>query len=73
MEQGKKYCNLCGRELHMTEGILREDVLVVEKEWGFFSKKDTQVHSFCICEQCYDRWTADFRIPPQKREKTEVI
>lgn len=73
MEQGKKYCNLCGRELHMVGGILHEDVLVVEKEWGFFSKKDTQIHSFRICEQCYDRWTAEFRIPPQKKEKTEVM
>lgn len=73
MKQEKKYCNSCGRELKMAHGILLEDVLAVQKEWGFFSKKDTELHSFRICEQCYDCWTAGFQIPPQKTEKTEVI
>ena len=73
MKQEKKYCNSCGRELKMTNGILHEDVLAVQKEWGYFSKKDTMVHSFRICEDCYDRWTASFRIPLQETVKTEVI
>ena len=69
----KKYCNKCGRELNMIHGILREDVLAVEKEWGYFSKKDTRVDFFRICEHCYDSMIRDFVIPPQERTKTEVM
>lgn len=73
MKQEKKYCNACGRELKMRNGILLEDVLAVQKEWGYFSEKDTTVDSFRICESCYDHWTASFQIPLHKKKKTEVI
>lgn len=73
MNSEKKYCNSCGRELKIIHGILHEDVLAVQKEWGYFSEKDTLVHSFRICESCYDQWIRGFQIPPQKTRKTEVI
>lgn len=73
MNTEKKYCNSCGRELNVIRGIFHEDVLAVQKEWGYFSEKDTMVHSFRICEKCYDQWIQSFQIPPQKTKKTEVI
>jgi ribosomal-protein-alanine N-acetyltransferase len=73
MNNEKKYCNSCGRELNVKNGILYEDVLSVEKEWGYFSKKDRMLHSFRICEACYDQWVKGFQIPPQESVKTEVM
>jgi ribosomal-protein-alanine N-acetyltransferase len=73
MKKEKKYCNSCGKTLEIRNGILQEDVLAVEKEWGYFSKKDRMLHSFLICENCYDQWVKGFQIPPQETEKTEVM
>jgi len=69
----KKYCNYCGRALTVINGILHEDVLMVEKEWGYFSEKDMEIDTFRICEACYDRLTREFAIPPHRRKKTEAM
>lgn len=71
----KKYnfCNQCGRELQYENDILREDILAVRKDWGFFSKKDLQVHSFALCEECYDCLIQSFAIPVEVEEKTMVM
>ena len=53
----KIICNKCGKE------IKQEDVLSVEKRWGYFSEKDNEVHHFDLCEQCYDEMVASFQIP----------
>lgn len=53
----KYICNRCGREM------IREDVLSVEKRWGYFSDKDNEVHRFDLCEQCYDEIISSFQIP----------
>lgn len=66
-------CNLCERALDMENGILKEDALEVTKEWGYFSKKDLMVHSFVICEQCYDKIIEEFRIPVRVSKKNEVL
>ncbi len=77
-EQQKKeasalYCNCCGRKLAAKDGVLREDALCVTKEWGYFSKKDLQLHHFLMCEDCYDTMIAAFQIPVEKREKSEAM
>lgn len=69
----KHFCNCCGRKLKTKEGSLREDALFVEKEWGYFSQKDLELHSFYICEECYDRWIQSFSLPIEKRKVTEVV
>ena len=33
-------CNGCGKEICVTDGIPKEDMLSVEKRWGYFSGKD---------------------------------
>ena len=48
----KIYCNLCGEEIKKADGSdIFEDHLSVEKNWGYFSKKDGENHSFDICER----------------------
>lgn len=59
----KIFCNKCGREIAMNHGRLEEDILEVEKRWGYFSQKDNQVDAFDLCEACYDEFVAAFVIP----------
>ena len=66
-------CNQCGRKLYVERGILKEDALIVKKEWGYFSKKDLEVHEIVICESCYDRLQNDFLIPVTVIKKKEVL
>ena len=46
---------------HNKNGIPEEEMLTVEKRWGYFSHKDGELHRFDICEECYDTWIASFR------------
>jgi ribosomal-protein-alanine N-acetyltransferase len=69
----KNCCNSCGRILEEEHGILREDALFVKKSWGYFSKKDLEIHEFILCEDCYDRLIAGFQKPVSVTEKTEIL
>ena len=62
-EVNKIICNKCGKEIAVCNGRLAEDVLQVEKRWGYPSDKDNEVHSFDLCETCYDELVAAFSIP----------
>lgn len=62
-ELKKIYCNKCGKEISMKNGILKEDILSVEKRWGYFSRKDNQCDRFDLCEDCYDELVSAFVIP----------
>lgn len=66
------YCNVCGRKLKVENGILLEDAFEARKQWGYFSKKDTEVHSFVICESCYDSMIERFAIPPKVSNALEI-
>lgn len=46
---------LCN-SLFETEIITTRNVLfyLIQKQWGYFSQKDGETHTFCICERCYD-------------------
>lgn len=65
-ELEKIICNKCGKIILVKEGISVEDVLSVEKRWGYFSQKDNDVHRFDICEACYDEWVGTFQIPVER-------
>ena len=56
-------CNKCGRVIPVVEGVPQEDVLTVDKRWGYFSEKDGETHRFDLCESCYDEWIKEFLIP----------
>ena len=51
----------------------REEYLEVTKEWGYFSRKDGEIHHFLLCESCYDRLTERFCLPVEKRLQTELL
>lgn len=59
----KIICNGCGKEIEVENGIAKEEVLSVEKRWGYFSEKDNERHCFDLCEQCYDELISGFQIP----------
>ncbi len=59
-------CNACGRQIE-------KEALWVRKEWGYFSKRDLEVHEFAICESCYEQMIDQFVIPVKKTEKIEVL
>ncbi len=61
-ELKKIICNKCGREIPVLQGVPQEEVLSVEKRWGYFSRKDNQIHRFEICEDCYDELVESFCI-----------
>lgn len=66
-------CNCCGRRLRTENGMLLEDAFEGSKEWGYFSKKDLEVHSFVLCEECCDRISDSFVIPVEVSKKREVM
>jgi len=53
-----------GNEIKFDCGLPICDYIHVDKAWGYCSDKDNQVHSFDICESCYDRWIKTFKIKP---------
>jgi ribosomal-protein-alanine N-acetyltransferase len=57
------YCNSCGKSIAMMNGILMEDAFEATKEWGYFSHRDMETHHFNLCEECYDKMVAEFKIP----------
>lgn len=59
------YCNGCGKRIGKDENGVMEEILMVEWNWGYFSRKDGKKHSFCLCEKCYDRLRASFLLPVQ--------
>jgi len=66
------FCNACGKKLEMENDILREDVFEGKKEWGYFSKKDITLHSFLMCEDCYDKMISSFAISPEITDVIEI-
>lgn len=74
MRKGKKiYCNMCGKSIRIENQIPMEDMLSVEKSWGYFSEKDGEVHSFELCEECYDKLVKGFAFPPSVKKQKEMI
>ena len=66
-------CNACLRELQAENGFLREECIHVEHEFGFFGTRDGLRHSFDLCEDCYQKMIANFLLPPQEQERTELF
>ena len=63
MIKKKLQCIGCGKIIAAERDMIREGVLQVAWDWGYFSGKDGETHSFCLCESCYDRITESFVIP----------
>ena len=66
-------CNCCGKKIRIENGMVMEGVFHGQVQWGYFSEKDGQIHSFELCEKCYDELTARFRIPVTVKKQTEML
>lgn len=69
----KAVCNCCGKNLLVENGLLKEECVHVEHDFGFFGKKDGMSHKFDLCEECYRRITEAFSIPVEEWERTELL
>ncbi len=67
------FCNCCGKKIRIEKGMVQEGVFHGQVQWGYFSKKDGESHTFDLCEECYDRLTAGFQIPPEKNMEWELL
>lgn len=56
-------CNCCGNEITTDGQGYTSDYLSVSKRWGYNSDFDNQEHSFDICQDCYKKLIATFKIP----------
>ncbi len=65
-------CNGCGKLLKVENGILKEDVFEGKKQWGYFSERDGEIHSFLLCEACYNEMIKKFALMPEVTEATEL-
>ncbi len=69
----KAVCNCCKKELTVQNGVLTEGVFSIEYAFGYFSNKDEEVHKFDLCEACYEKWIATFKLPVEIAENTELL
>lgn len=68
-----KYCNKCGKEILVKYDAAYHEGAVLQVEWGYFTSKDGEKHTFCLCEECYDNMISGFRIPVVVKHKTELV
>ena len=45
----------------------------MEVEFGYFSRKDGETHTFDLCEDCYDELIRKFRVPVEIKERQEFL
>lgn len=69
----KVICNLCKKEVQYKDGMLHEGFFFAEAEFGYFSRKDGIRHRFDLCEDCYDKLTAQFQIPVEESTISELV
>ncbi len=67
------YCNRCKKQIKSRSGIAQEGLFHAETDWGYFSEKDGERHSFDLCEDCYDEITEAFAIPVERVRLTELL
>ncbi len=69
-------CNKCGQILKTEHQMGKEDtssMITIEISWGYFSRKDGEIHKIHLCEDCYDAWIHSFQIPVEIKEKVELL
>lgn len=66
-------CNQCGKTLRIEDGYLKEGCFHVDYVFGYFSNQDGMRHSWDLCEECYDAYIKQLKIPPQICEQNEIL
>jgi len=66
-------CNCCKKELRVENGILKDECIHISHAFGYFSERDGEIQCFDLCEECYNKMIAKFRIPVENEERTELL
>lgn len=66
-------CNSCSKKIKLIQGRPNEGVFFGKQNWGYFSNKDGETHSFCLCEECYDKIVDGFAISVKVLQEKELI
>lgn len=66
-------CNKCGKNLVVENGIVKEEYFSEKYQLGYFGERDGEIHSFDLCELCYNQIIKDFVIPITIEEAVEFI
>ena len=66
-------CNACGKKMLVENGILKEECIHVEHDFGFFGEKDGESDRFDLCEACYEKLISGFAVPVDRRERKELL
>lgn len=69
----KVFCNQCGKELVVEDGIVKEGCFSVNYEFDYFSNKDGYIYSLDLCEECFDKWIHKFQNPVAIIETKEFL
>ena len=72
-EVKRVFCNQCGKELLIEEGILKEGCFSVDYAFDYFSNKDGYIYSFDLCENCFDQMINTFKHPAKITETKEFL
>ena len=67
------FCNKCGKQIKVENGMIREGCFEVKQTFGYFSHKDGETQIWDLCEDCYDEFVRSFQIPVTSKEETELI
>jgi hypothetical protein len=69
----KILCNKCGKEVWDSTTSLEDKIEGRTEEyfegnhhWGYFSKRDGELHQFDLCQECYGELIDSFKIPVHK-------
>lgn len=66
-------CNRCGKSLKVEDGCLKEGCFSATAAFGYFSRKDGSTYHFDLCEDCYDSVVAEFVVPAEEENVTELL
>lgn len=66
-------CNGCGKKILVEKEIVKEGVASFQVEWGYFSTRDGEIHSFDLCEDCYEKMIQNFSFPVDVAIKRELL
>lgn len=73
-------CNKCGNIIGRVNHENKNgkasqcfEVVNVRHQFGYFSKRDGEIHEFDLCEECYLKIIEEFQIKPTINEVTEYL
>jgi ribosomal-protein-alanine N-acetyltransferase len=61
-------CNCCAKPIKKYDYGVFNDHIHINKAFGYWSNHDTEIHSMDICEDCYEKFIATFKIKPEITE-----